>query len=210
MANQYWIQRNDRTVGPFALDQIRNMASTGMLTETDLVSSDQVQFKPAGEISELFPDREPTPPSAPTAATQLPAHSQADQNLDSVALTETESACDMIHFQCRSCDKPIEVGQEWAGQKFECSRCGKIGTVPNGLYEQVPFSLYDQVPFYQKQGFFWLMYFLATPIALAILLFGDVYYLKNGKVKSFGLANKIIAGLIAVVILFRIFSTFAK
>jgi len=112
------------------------------------------------------------------------------------------NGCELVHFQCLGCDRPIEVGQEWAGQEFECSSCGRIGTVPNGLY--------DQVPFYQKQGFFWLMYFLFTPVALAILLFGDVYYEKNGKVKSFGLANKIIAGVIAVVVLYRIFITFAK
>ena len=202
MADQYWIRRSNQTVGPFAFDQIRSMASTGMLTEADFVSSNQVLFTPASEISDLFPDREPTPPSAPTAETRLPAYSQTDQNLDSVAQTETDGVCDMIHFQCRGCEKPIEVGQEWAGQKFECSRCGKIGTVPNGLYAQVPF--------YQKHEFFWLMYFLATPIALAILLFGDVYYQKNGKVKSFGLANKIIAGVIAIGVLFKIFITFAK
>ena len=56
MANQYWIRRNDHTAGPFTFDQIRSMASSGMLTEADLVSGDQIQFKPASRIPELFPD----------------------------------------------------------------------------------------------------------------------------------------------------------
>jgi hypothetical protein len=54
------------------------------------------------------------------------------------------------------------------------------------------------------------VYFPATPIALAILLFGDVYYQENGKVKSLGLANRIIVRVSAVVILFSILSAFAE
>jgi hypothetical protein len=58
MATQYWIRRNDQTAGPFTSDQIRSMASSGMLTEKDLVSDDQIQFKHAGTIPELLPNRE--------------------------------------------------------------------------------------------------------------------------------------------------------
>ncbi len=73
----------------------------------------------------------------------------------------------------------------------------------------VRFSSYDQVPFYRKQWFFWLMYFTISPIAIAILLFGDVYYPSKGQVKSFGLANRIVAGIIAVAILWRVLSASA-
>lgn len=68
------------------------------------------------------------------------------------------------------------------------------------------YSSYDQVPLYRKQWFFWLMYFTISPIAIGILLLGDVYYQKNGKVQSFGLANRVVAGVIAVVILIRAFN----
>jgi len=71
-----------------------------------------------------------------------------------------------------------------------------------------PYSSYDQVVFYRKQWFFWLMYFTISPIAIGILLFGDVYYPSKGHVKSFGLANRIVAGIIAIVILWRVFSAF--
>jgi hypothetical protein len=72
------------------------------------------------------------------------------------------------------------------------------------------FSSYDQVPYYRKQWFFWLMYFTIQPVAIGILLFGDVYYQKKGEVKSFGIANRIVAGIIAVFILIRIIGAFAQ
>ncbi len=68
------------------------------------------------------------------------------------------------------------------------------------------YSSYDHVPFYRKQWFFWLMYFTIPPVAIFILLFGDVYYVKRGEVTSFGLANRIVAGIIAVGILLKIIS----
>ena len=58
MVSQYWVLRNGRTSGPFTATQIRQMASAGMLTVADLVSDDQVNFKPAGRIAGLFPSRE--------------------------------------------------------------------------------------------------------------------------------------------------------
>ncbi|MGO8756438.1 MAG: hypothetical protein ACLQHK_14585 [Gallionellaceae bacterium] len=73
------------------------------------------------------------------------------------------------------------------------------------------YSSYDQVPYYRKQWFFWLMYFTISPIALGILLSGDVYYQKKGEVKPFGLTNRIVAGLIiALFILFGIIGALAK
>ncbi|MBN1180888.1 MAG: hypothetical protein JXB49_01285 [Bacteroidales bacterium] len=69
---------------------------------------------------------------------------------------------------------------------------------------------YNQVPFYRKQSFFWLMYFLFCPIALGILLSGDVYYKKKGEVKSFGTANKIIAVIIAIFIMLPIINATLK
>lgn len=72
----------------------------------------------------------------------------------------------------------------------------------------VGYANYGAVPFYRKQWFFWLMYFTISPVAILILLFGDVYYERNGEVKSFGTANRVVAGAIAVFILYRITSIF--
>jgi len=72
------------------------------------------------------------------------------------------------------------------------------------------YGSYDQVPTYRKQWFFWLMYFTISPVAIGILLFGDVYYQKNGEVKSFGVANRIVAGILALFILIRIIGAFAQ
>jgi len=54
------------------------------------------------------------------------------------------------------------------------------------------------------------MYFTISPVAIGILLFGDVYYQKNGEVKSFGVANRIVAGILALFILIRIIGAFAQ
>ena len=72
------------------------------------------------------------------------------------------------------------------------------------------YSSYDQVPYYRKQWFFWIMYFALSPVAIGILLFGDVYYQKHGEVKSFGLANRILAGFIAVYILYKYITVFSQ
>ena len=62
----------------------------------------------------------------------------------------------------------------------------------------VPYTSYDQVPTHRKQWFFWLTWFLFAPVAIAILITGDVYYPKKGEVRAFGLANRIVAMLIAL------------
>ena len=75
------------------------------------------------------------------------------------------------------------------------------------------YTSYDQVPYYRKQWFFWIMWFILQPVALVILLFGDVYYQQKGDLKSFGLANRIIAGVIGFFYLLgflsRLFGAFA-
>jgi TPR repeat protein len=52
---------------------------------------------------------------------------------------------------------------------------------------------YSEILFYQKQGFFWFTYFLIPPIALLLLIFSDIYYLRKGILKKFGIANKVLA-----------------
>ena len=62
-----------------------------------------------------------------------------------------------------------------------------------------PYSSYQEVPYYRKQWFFWLMWFVFSPVAIGILITGDVYYSKKGEVKAFGMANRIVAGIIGAV-----------
>jgi phage FluMu protein Com len=115
------------------------MAGAGMILAADLISTDQVNWKPAGQVKGLFqtesivegggvgglfPDSKPTPPLAPIPATQSPTHLQPGQNLVPAVLVDTDNDGDTIHFRCRSCDKPIRAGKKWAGKKFKCPRCG--------------------------------------------------------------------------------------
>jgi len=73
-----------------------------------------------------------------------------------------------------------------------------------GDERQGRYASYAEVPFYRRQWFFWISYLLLTPLAILLLLFGDVYYVKDGRVVSFGLANRIVAGLIALGILYNL------
>ena len=65
------------------------------------------------------------------------------------------------------------------------------------MAKQSKYASYDEVPTFRKQWFFWLAYLFFTPAAIFILLFGDIYYVKNNQVESFGIANRIVAGILA-------------
>ncbi|MBW2736986.1 MAG: hypothetical protein JRH20_31775 [Deltaproteobacteria bacterium] len=65
---------------------------------------------------------------------------------------------------------------------------------------------YAEVPVYRRQWFFWLTYFTVPPIALGVLAFGDVFYVKKGKVVSFGWANRIVAGFSGIYYTYRVVS----
>lgn len=67
---------------------------------------------------------------------------------------------------------------------------------------------YAEVPFYRRQWFFWLMFFLFQPVAIALLTFGDIYYTSGGKVKNFGLANRVVAWILGVVFMYRMVSIY--
>lgn len=55
---------------------------------------------------------------------------------------------------------------------------------------------YDSVPAYRQQWFFWLTFFFVPPLALLVLITGDVYYRVRGEVRAFGWLNRGLAVLI--------------
>src|SRR5712692_1877137 len=61
------------------------------------------------------------------------------------------------------------------------------------------YDRYADAPFYRRQWFFWTMWVFFAPVAIALLVTGDVYYVKNGKVRAFGKANRIVAGFFALI-----------
>jgi hypothetical protein len=68
------------------------------------------------------------------------------------------------------------------------------------------YGSYDEVPVYRRQWFFWLTFFFINPIALLILISGEVYYVKGGEVRAFGIVNRIVALLLGIALLNRILS----
>ncbi len=62
----------------------------------------------------------------------------------------------------------------------------------------IPYASYEEVPTHRRQWCFWLLWFVFAPAALVILLSGDVYYTRGGTLRSFGLANRIVAGVVGL------------
>lgn len=149
MARQYWILRNDQTTGPFTADQIRQMATAGMLTEADLISDDQIQFNPAGRIPGLFPDREPTTPSPPGPP---PAEvSNHTKGLGPATSTETDADGPRIAPIGRGREREIIKRELIAGWVSVASR---IIPIPNGVFLTILFFL----PWLQINGCDWDRY----------------------------------------------------
>ena len=60
---------------------------------------------------------------------------------------------------------------------------------------------YGDVPQYRKQWVFWLSWFFCQPVAILILITGEVYYPKEGVVTPFGPANRVVAGIFGLLYL---------
>ena len=69
------------------------------------------------------------------------------------------------------------------------------------------YATYKDVPFFRRQWFFWLCWLVFAPVALAILLSGNVYYMKKGVVVPFGIANKVIGVLFSLIWIYRVYVT---
>lgn len=67
------------------------------------------------------------------------------------------------------------------------------------------YKTYAEVPFFRRQWFFWLCWLVFAPVALGILLSGNVYYMKKGEVVPFGIANKILGVLFSLVWIYRVY-----
>ena len=61
---------------------------------------------------------------------------------------------------------------------------------------------YVDVPWYRQQWIFWVLYFTLPIVALGILVFGDVYFERGGKLRSFGLVNRVFAGAISAWVIY--------
>ncbi|MFT5219247.1 MAG: hypothetical protein ACI822_001565 [Gammaproteobacteria bacterium] len=79
-----------------------------------------------------------------------------------------------------------------------------------GAVSGVKYADYAEVPFYRRQWFFWVLYFTMMPVALLLLLFGDIYYRKKDKIVSFGIINRIVAGLVAVIFIQQVIANIIR
>ena len=55
MEKQYWVQREGKRTGPFSGQQLKQMAAAGMILTADMISTDQINWRVAGQVKGLFP-----------------------------------------------------------------------------------------------------------------------------------------------------------
>ena len=72
-----------------------------------------------------------------------------------------------------------------------CPNCGVAIEDSTKFCINCGYSSYNDVPVHRRQWFFWLMFLILPPVAILIVLSGDVYYPKNGAVKAFGMDNRV-------------------
>ena len=54
MAKQYWVKCEGKTTGPFLGQQLRQMVAADMITASDLISVDEINWQVAGQVKGLF------------------------------------------------------------------------------------------------------------------------------------------------------------
>ena len=57
----YYLKKNKKVFGPFPLEKLQGMVSSGMIVPENQISEDRANWVDAGRIKELFPDPSPTP-----------------------------------------------------------------------------------------------------------------------------------------------------
>ena len=59
------------------------------------------------------------------------------------------------------------------------------------------YTSYIDVPFYQRQWFCWTTFFLVPPVAAAVVITGDVYYMRKGDLRTFSAVTRALLGVVA-------------
>jgi hypothetical protein len=145
MATTWFIQRNEKSVGPLSGQQLRELAVSGKLLGDDLVrKGDAVEFTPASRVKNLFADDTnisrpvPPPPRLPSAESQWQSSAATTSELssDATPLADSDvippSASDDLQSPASSWPNRLlpywTAGQNWL-KEFgnQASQAGELG-----------------------------------------------------------------------------------
>jgi uncharacterized membrane protein YvbJ len=109
---------------------------------------------------------------------------------------------------CPYCKEEIQDGA------VKCKHCGSmISEARNILAASTAttvsadaYTEYSQVPWYRQNWFFILSCLIFAPVGVSLILSGDVYYMKNKQLKTYGKGYKIGASIYGLLWLLWIFS----
>lgn len=110
--------------------------------------------------------------------------------------------------KCKHCGSMVDVPEQATVSIAQSKTAAQAeSTIPKAAadYEKDGFTSYDQVPWYRKNWFFILSFLIFSPVAIALLLTGDIYYEKKGKLQTFSKANKIVAVVLALALFANVF-----
>ena len=129
MAKQYWVQHEGKTSGPFSGQQLEQMFTSGMIVESDLISTDQVNWTVRDGFSELSEHGDPPPQAHGATSVAQPI---------SVAAPESSSPGDS---QEQTISDPAELAHKAASQPPKRPECSLHEAAREGNIEQVKLHL---------------------------------------------------------------------
>jgi hypothetical protein len=80
---------------------------------------------------------------------------------------------------CRYCSHQIHESA------VACPQCGAPTKAPATANGKAVYTSYDQVPWHRKRWFAIVMAFVFMPVLVVLAFTGDIYFPKNGEVKTF-------------------------
>jgi hypothetical protein len=97
-------------------------------------------------------------------------------------------------IKCKHCGSMISGGNN-------VSTTPQSASILTGTYTE-----YSQVPWFRKNWFFILSFLIFSPVAIVLILSGDVYYVKNKQLKTYGKGYKIVFAIAGLFWLWWLFS----
>ena len=186
MAEQWFVIRGQKNLGPFTAAKLKELAAKGKLHQDDMVRQDSIRFaSPAGEIDGLFQPQKPQ--QRTTAPSPIATTTDASNAPPPTGSNQATKLCPL-------CSEPIAM------QAIKCKHCGSMlipvpqqsgiasPAVPTGISTPVLVSAIGNVVL----GLIWASTCFGVVLGVPMLIFSIfefMLYSKMGRVSRSELAG---------------------